>query len=224
MSATLFLDEAAAMTDTMQKSTVAKLASHGETAVQRTMQLVKIGVFAVSVAAAIPTARNLYFSWKNDVPFAQVEHRLGQADLWEKNYDCKIEYRTLSTAASPKVEVGSCSKTKDISIRVSGNGQTNYEWIAFDQLPKPATQSASFLDLFIASAYAGERSLDAKPADASIVVAQAATEVVCQNKTKDTIIKVVKDGAKCFRETVSLFKGTVEKREEVPCNTQCTAK
>ncbi|HXE01505.1 MAG TPA: hypothetical protein VN623_06110, partial [Hyphomicrobium sp.] len=49
--------------------------------VKRTLTLIKLFVLAVSVAAAIPTARNLYFSWTNGVPFSQVDHRLAQAAL-----------------------------------------------------------------------------------------------------------------------------------------------
>ena len=64
--------------------------------VNRTLSLIKFLVLAVSVAAAVPTARNLYFSWKNDVPFDQVDHRLAQAALLEKNFDCKINYRSLT--------------------------------------------------------------------------------------------------------------------------------
>lgn len=213
--------EGEAMFQNSQNSTLTAIAQHGGVAVNRTLRLVQFGVLAVSVAAAIPTARNLYYSWKNNVPFDQVEHRLNQAALWEKNFDCKIDYRALSTSTNTKVEVGSCGKTGDISIRVTGaKGQTNYEWIAFEQLPKPAVQTAGFLDLFISKAYAGEP----QPAsNAPVVLAQAATEVVCQTKTKDTVTRIVKDAGKCFRETVSLFKGSVEKREEVPCTTQCGA-
>lgn len=220
----VFPREAFAMIDQSQSSKLNALASQGGVAVNRAMELAKIGVLVVSVAAAIPTAQNLYYAWKTGVPFNQVQHRLTQAQLWEKNFDCKIDYRALSTSAASKVEVGSCTKTGDISIRVSSNGRTNYEWIAFENLPKPATQSAGFLDLFIASAYADElpqRPAQSGAAAAPVVVAQAGAEIVCQTKNKDMVVRIVKDAGKCFRETMSLFKGTVEKREEVPCTTQC---
>lgn len=73
--------------------------------------------------------------------------------------------------------------------------QTNYEWIAFEQLPKPASQTAGLLDLFISQAYAGEAPNASQP----MVVAQAETQVVCQTKTKDMVTRIVKDGAKCFK-------------------------
>lgn len=212
------IKEASSMIDDIQNSKLNALASHGGVAANRIVQVVKLGVLLVSVAAAVPTAQNLYYSWKTGVPFNQVPHRLSQAALWEKNFDCKIDYRTLQTSSTSKVEVGSCPATHDISIRVTSGKQTNYEWIAFEQLPKPATESTALLDLFVSKAYAGE----APPEAAPIVVAQATDmQVVCQTKSKDMVVRVVKDGAKCFKETVSLFKGSVEKREEVPCNTQC---
>lgn len=215
------------MTDYSQNSKLSALAAHGEVAVNRTMSLVKLGVLAVSVAAAIPTARNLYYSWTTGVPFNQVEHRLTQAELLEKNFDCKIDYRALSASTGAKVDVGSCAKTGDISIKISGaNGQVNYEWIAFEKLPKPATTQAasSMLDIFITAAIAEELAKPKAPASAApIVVAAAETEVLCQAKAKDMITRVVKEAGKCFKETVSLFKGTVEKREEVACDKACPA-
>jgi|CXWK01.1.fsa_nt_gi hypothetical protein len=205
------------MSDTSSRLNLATLAEPAN----RTLSLIKLGVLAVSVAAAIPTARDLYFSWKNGVPFSQVQHRLAQGALLERNFDCKINYRTLSTASNHKVEVGSCDKTQDISIKVTGgNGQVNYEWIAFDQLPKPATQTASLMDYIISSAVAAELA-PASRSDGTIRVAQASLDPICQAKKKDVIVRVVKEGDKCVQETVSIFKGTVEKREPVDCATAC---
>lgn len=227
-----YFGEAFTMTDQMQRKPLAAYAEPAAAAANRTMQLVKLGVFAVSVAAAIPTAQNLYYSWKNDVPYTEVPHRLAQYDLWMKNLDCKIDYRTLSAASGTKVDVGTCAKSGDIAIKVSSpNGQANYEWIAFDQLPKPATKSAGLMDIIISSAIADEltkvpAATSAAPnaADAKLRVAEANMEVICQAKVdkKDQIMRIVKDANKCFKEIVSPFKGTVEKRDEVPCNTQCT--
>ena len=210
----------------MQRKPLTALAVPAAAAANRTMQLIKLGVFAVSVAAAIPTAQNLYYSWKNDVSYAEVPHRLAQYDLWMKNLECKIDYRTLSTASGTKVDVGTCPKSGDIAIKVSSaNGQANYEWIAFDQLPKPAVKAASLMSLIVSSALADDLvrpQSTAKVGDGTLHVAEANMEVVCQAKVKDQIVRIVKDANKCFKETVSPFKGSVEKREEVPCTTQCT--
>jgi hypothetical protein len=192
--------------------------AHPAHPVNRTLSVVKLLVLAVSVAAAIPTARNLYFSWKNDVPFNQVDHRLAQAQLLEKNFDCKIDYRSLSAQGNARVDVGSCSKTGDISIRVkSPDGQVNYEWIAFEQLPKPASKSGSIASLLISSAFAD----DARPSsDKPIEIAQDAA-VLCQSKSGDNIVRVVQSSGQCVKETVSIFRGSVEKSETVPCDKAC---
>lgn len=211
------------MPEQSKLSVLSTLADTGGSAVNKTVPLIRAAVLAVSVAAAVPTAQNLYYAWKNDVPFNQVQHRLSQAVLWEKNYDCKIEYRALSTAASNKVEVGSCAKTGDISIKVSGpKAQVNYEWIAYDQLPKPSAQSAGLWGFVITPALAEELAKPQAPSPGQPVqVAQAGMEVMCQAKQKDHVIRVIKDAGKCFRETVSLFKGSVDKREEVACDKAC---
>jgi hypothetical protein len=191
--------------------------SHPAHPVNRGMSVIKLLVLAVSVAAAVPTARNLYFSWKNDVPFDQVDHRLAQAKLLEKNFDCKISYRSLMAQGNAQVEVGSCPKTGDISIRVrSPGGQVNYEWIAFEQLPKPVSKMAGLLDFVVSRALAD----DVPRSDAPLVVAQDAA-VLCQAKSGDNIIRVVQSGGQCTRETVSIFRGSVEKSEAVACNTAC---
>lgn len=195
-----------------------------EKPVNRTMRLVQFAVLAVSVAAAVPTAQNLYYSWKHDVPFSEVSHRLDQYELWMKNLDCKVEYRALSTAGGSRVDVGACAKTGDIAIKVSQNGKATYEWIAYNQLQKPASQTAGVMGLFVSQALAAATDVDtpsAKDDAAALRVAQAGMEVLCEARVKDQIVRVVKDGGKCFREAVSPFKGSIDSRTEVPCNTQC---
>lgn len=184
----------------------------------RIMTLIKFGVLAVSVAAAVPTARNLYFAWKNDVPFDQVDHRLAQAALLERNFDCKISYRSLTTSGDARVEVGSCQKTGDISIRVIGNGQTNYEWISFDQLPKPVSKTAGLLDFLMSRALADE--VPARKSDGSMQVADDVT-VLCQKKVGDSVVRIVQTGGQCVRETMSIFRGAVDSSTPVPCNSAC---
>ena len=54
------------------------------------------------------------------------------------------------------------------------------------------------------------------------MVAQS-MEVVCQSLlSKTQLVRVVKEGGKCFREVLSPVRGSVESREEVPCETKCT--
>jgi hypothetical protein len=215
-----------ATTMTSQSQTSPLFAHPAARAANRTMQIAKVGIFAVSLAAAIPTARNLYYSWQNDIPFSEVSHRLDQYDLWMKNLDCRINYRTLSASGGTTIDVGTCQKSGDIAIKVSARGQSNYEWIAFDRLPKPAsnTTSAGFMSLLISSAFADEMGADTvtRMSDGPLHVAQATIETVCQARAGQQIIRITKSGNKCYKEVVSPLKGTVESRTEVPCNAQCT--
>jgi hypothetical protein len=201
----------------------AKLATHVERAHQvvtyRVMPVIKFAILAVSIGAAIPTARNLYYSWVNGIPFSQVPHRLAQYDLWMKNLDCKIAYKALVTANGSKVDVGACAKTGDIAIKITDKGHSAYEWIAFDQLQKPETQTAALLRLLItpASAAPGERGADtggAQPAEEGM-------DVLCRERYGDKVVQIIKDGGKCFREILQPFRGRIEKREAVDCSAHC---
>lgn len=203
--------------------------------VSRVLPIIKAGVLAVSVAAAIPTAQNLYYSWAHGIPFSEVSHRLQQYDLWMKNLECKVEYRALTTASGSKVDVGACQKTGDIAIKVSGpSGRQAYEWIAFEELQKAPTVAGGFIDLLVSPAYAeaagklpaagtpeaaGAQQKPAAP-EGSFRLAQG-MEVLCTKRQGDKIVRVIKEGAKCFKEVVSPLKGSVQSRSEVACNAGC---
>ncbi len=214
------------MSDT-PRSPISSLVDHPVAkTVGSTVPLIRAAVLGVSVLAAIPTAHNLYYSWAHGIPYAQVPHRLAQYDLWMKNLDCKIEYRQLATTSGTKVDVGSCATSGDIAIKVSSaEGHSSYEWIAFNDLQKPVA-SAGLMGLVIPAAMAAEalpaQSAPAASGDGSFKVAQAGMQVMCQVKgAGDKLVRVVQEGGKCFRETMSLLKGAVEKREPVPCTTTC---
>ena len=185
----------------------------------RVVSLLKTAALVVSILAAIPTAITVYHAWQYKVPFTQVSHRLAQYDLWVKNLDCKIDYKALATAQGTKVDVGACPATGDIAIKISAqDGKSTYEWIAYNQLQKPGEQPpASLIDLFIGVAQA-----DALGGRTQL--AQSSLEVVCQSLVSASkLVRVVKEDGKCYRETLSPVRGSVDKREEVPCETKCTA-
>jgi len=197
-----------------------------------TLPLIRAAVLGVSVLAAIPTAHNLYYSWAHGIPFAQVPHRLAQYDLWMKNLDCKVDYRQLLTTSGTKIDVGACQQSGDIAIKISSAGKATYEWIAFSELQKP-TSAAGLMGLVIPAALAQSAppvastspaapASNSPPVTGQFKIAQAGMQIMCQAKgAGDRLIRVVQDGGKCFRETVSMLKGGIEKREEVPCNTTC---
>ena len=184
----------------------------------RYVPAMKTAALMVTILGAIPTAITAYNAWTFGVPFRQVPHRLAQYDLWVKNLDCKIDYKVLNTAQGTKVDVGACSKSGDIAIKISApDGKTTYEWIAYNELQKPGEPASSLglLGMLIGSANAGDA-----PAK-SVRVADSGMQVVCQSLSGKRIIRIVSEGGKCYREVVSPLQGTVEKREDVPCDTQC---
>lgn len=189
--------------------------------VNRIVPFLKTAALVVTIVGAVPTAVTAYHAWQYKVPFSQVSHRLEQYEIWERNIDCKIEYKALSTAEGTKLDAGACDETGDISLKVStDDGKATYEWIAYAQLQKPgeAPPPSGILDLLMGAARAQSA------AQGAVRLAQDSLEVVCQSLVSKTeLVRVVKEGGKCFREVMSPMRGTVDKRDEVPCDTQCKA-
>lgn len=184
----------------------------------RLISFLKNLALVVTIVGAVPTAITAYHAYTFKVPFSQVPQRLAQYDLWVKNIDCQIEYKALATAEGTRVDVGACPKTGDIALKLSSaDGKAAYQWIAYNELQKPGVEPAStgFLDLLISSARADETA--PKP----FKLAQG-MEVVCQAIKGNSVVRVVKEGGKCFKELFSPIKGAVEKRDEVACSTPCS--
>src|SRR5262249_40973498 len=157
--------------------------------------------------------------WQYKVPFSQVSHRLAQYEIWERNIDCKVDYKALSTAEGTRVDVGVCPKTRDIAFKVSApDGKATYEWIAYNQLRKPGKQpTAGVIDLLIGVANAEDAHAPVAQGARGPVMAQAAMEVLCQSLvSKQKLVRLVREDGKCYRETLSPVRGSVDQREEVP--------
>lgn len=192
----------------------------------------RVIAIAAAVGGAIPTATTFYQSWQHGVPYSEVSHRLSQYDLWVKNFNCKIDYRSLHTGQGTRIDAGACPQSGDIALKLTTpSGQAAYEWIAFDKLQKAhASAKAAFWSLVVSPAVAEEVSAQARQQVAQAPGAPGAgpapggssLQVLCQTlQSKSQIVRVVNEGGKCFRETFSPFQGRVEKRDAVPCNTQC---
>mgnify|MGYP001826792817 FL=1 len=181
--------------------------------------ILRIIAVGIPILGAIPTAANIYYGWKHDVPWWEVPARLEQARLWEKNGECKVGYRALSTGTTTVVQVGSCPTTGDISLKVAAEDRDPvYQWIAFKSLRKPG-ETSSFMDHLIPPVRAATPS--ALRAEKPIRLSQATSQVLCQSKEGANIVRIISENNRCFREMFSPFKGRVEKREEVPCDTAC---
>ena len=187
-------------------------------------------ILAISVAClgAIPTARDVYMSWAHNIPYTQVSHRLEQYELWVKNFECKIDYRSVSAGQGTKVDVGACSKSGDIALKLTTpTGKSSYEWIAYNQLEK-ATAQASLMSLIVTEAHAEEAPKTADSLQPVIKqfaqsIAPGGMQVHCEHMAAPgQIVRIVGEGGKCYREHIQAMQGRLVKREEVPCNTQCT--
>jgi hypothetical protein len=219
------------MSDTSPKAVLSALSEDAKQGpLARPLLIARVIAICAAVAGAIPTATNVYHSFKHDIPFSQVSHRLGQYDLWVKNFECKIDYKAIATGQGAKVDVGACPKSGDIAVRVTAaTGKSAYEWIPAERLQQSSMAAASSLmSLFITPAVAEELPPKVAAAPAPVApsqqLAQASLQVVCQSlQSKSQIIRIVNEGGKCYRETFSPFVGKVEKREEVPCSTACPA-
>ncbi len=190
---------------------------------QRVVRLIAI---SVPVLGAIPTAINLYQSWQHKIPYADVPYRLQQADLWVKNQDCPMNYKALMTGTGTRVEAGACPRTGDIGVRLAApSGTIAYEWIPSERLKKPAGQASWWQIIAAAHAASDVQLAQAAPAGPPAAQPSAGVQAVCQSmQGASQMVRVMKDGAKCYRETFSVYRGQVEKREEVPCSTQCPPK
>jgi hypothetical protein len=177
--------------------------------------LIKVLAISVPIAGAIPTGMNLYYSFKHGIPYSQVSHKLEQYDLWVRNMDCTIEYKEITAGQNTKINIGVCPTSGDISIKATlPEGKGIIEWISFDRL----RQANALLEFLVSSAYAAEGAL----AGAQVGVAQAESQVVCQGWEGNTrIVRIIKEGSRCFKETISPYQGHVDKRAEVPCDTRC---
>jgi hypothetical protein len=183
-------------------------------------RLVGVGV---SVIGAIPTAINVYYGWQYDISPWEVQHKLSQGALFERNFGCApdIEYQKLNTGHGTRVDAGACPKTGDIAIRVAAEtGEPVLEWISYEKLRKPGA-SPSFFEFILPRVRAEGATVG--PAAVGLRLAQAGIRVVCQVKSAGKIVQIVNDGGRCYRETFSPVVGRVEKREEVPCGTPCPA-
>ncbi len=194
----------------------------------RPLFVARMLAIVVACLGAIPTGYNLYMSYAHGIPYAQVGHRLAQYDLWVKNFECKIDYRAVPAGqGGTKVDVGACPKSGDIALKLTtANGKSTYEWIAFNDL-EAATKTTSLLSLFVTEAQAEEAPQADGTARPPLRLAQSSPSggmaVRCETMAAPgQIVRIVGEGAKCFRESISALKGRVEKREEVPCTTQCT--
>lgn len=231
-TATATYDEGHAMTDDTRPSALAAVQSLATappgSGLSKYAMLIRVLVISVPVIGAVPTAMNLYQAWKLGISPSEVSHRLAQYDLAIKNFDCRIDYKALNAGDGVRIDAGACPSSGDIQIKITPpSGKATIEWIAFNSLNRTSSARMSGVSGWLVSSAAAQEAPSAAGAGSGLTpvrVAQAGQQVLCKSLVSRTqSVQVISEGGKCFRETVSLVHGKVEKREEVPCNTSCPA-
>ena len=171
---------------------------------------------------AIPTAIDLYKAFEYDVGYSDVKHAEEQRRLWTKNFDCaqSMNYQQIQAGEGIKVQVGACPNG-DVLIELQPpNTGRILEWISINRI-RSASAAAPRLSM-LGSAHAAAAPGHAPPADTIGRQRLAQSSVVCQAQKGPTlIVRVVREGGKCFREEINVMKGTVAKRTQVPCTQGC---
>ena len=169
-----------------------------------------------AILGAIPTAIDLYKAFAYDIEYTNVQHAEEQRRLWMKNFACAqaMSYQQVKTTDDITVQVGACTNGDVLIEVVPPQGNKILEWISLERLRTASLTSSLSL---IGTAHAGP---DA--ATGVIRLAQTSKGVVCQAmQGPATIVRVVREGNKCFREEIEVLKGKVASRREVPCDTRC---
>ena len=183
--------------------------------------LIRAITIGVPVIAAIPTAYTFIMAWWMDVSPWEVHYRLSQYEIYQRNTDCPRVFETFETQGGTEVKVRPCPKTGDVEIDVKfADKPTTITWVPSEQ--NTATATVELFKTLIGQAHAAEPNATiGKP----IRLAQnLSTEtIVCEaEKSGGILVRITKKGNTCVRENISLFKGTSEGSEEVPCDTKCT--
>lgn len=191
--------------------------------------LVRVIAIGIPVLGAIPTAYNLYLAYKHDRPVGQISHDMEQAELWNKNAEClfKMKFQALETGKGTRVNIASCPDSNDLLVKVAtSDGElANNEWISYDSIVGQKTGFSIFASL-IDNAYAADvvkkRGPQSKP---RLRVADEGMKIVCQKiDKKGKVLQIVKENNKCYKEEFSIYKGNIQGRLEVPCETTCNGK
>ncbi len=170
-----------------------------------------------ALLGAIPTGIDLYKSFKYGIEVSEVAHAEEQKQLWIKNLHCVqgLTYHSVKTEDGSTVQIGAC-QNGDVLIELIPNGEATpvAEWVSINRV-KAASSLGSLL---ISKAFA------AGGGAANVVANGGTVKTICTslNAKKQTIERIVKRGNVCTREINNMITRKSIKREEVPCDTQCT--
>ena len=146
-----------------------------------------------------------------------------QGAIWRKNLACSaVPFAWYANPSNVRVDATICN-SGDVYVRASTpDNQQYFKWIGLDDILKvpaagggliPAADAAPMSPAIFT--LAGERP---RPTDVQFTNAV----VVCQRVLDQrNILRHVRTEQGCFDETIDTFNGTIVKRVQVPCRTQC---
>ena len=175
-----------------------------------------------ALIGAVPTGLDYYKAFVYDIDFQNVKHAEEQQRLWVKNFSCaqNISYQQVKTAKNTLVQVGACANGDVLIEVVPSKGNRILEWISLDRLQTASAVSSMSL-IGSAKAAVSQNPGSGKHENDMIRVAQGTT-IKCQKmQGKTKIVRIVQEGSKCFREEISVMKGSVQSRTPVPCSASC---
>lgn len=187
--------------------------------------ILRVLLVLVPVAAAIPTAFDLYTAISEDVPFWEVRSVIRQGQLAQRNWDChpQMKYSSLADLNIANTDksfifAGACPKSGDTHVRLQrpDTGAPAQLWISYNEL-SAERNGFRWTDILFGPQ-------EAQAAESGrMKIAQASTfEFMCTAWVeKDKIVQIVKEGAQCFQEEISPRGGKVSNRKTVACDTKC---
>ena len=173
--------------------------------------------FAIAVLGAIPQYINVIQGLAIGVETSQVSYAVNQNKLWKKNQNCNLSLITIKTIENSRLSIGACP-TGDIQVNIIFPDDSRVvRWLGFDELKNVSSiDNGIFEGLGISTAVAE------KIEPLKIQLARSDSEVMCQKfLSNGKLVRIIRDGEKCYKETINTYTGKVEEHIVVKCSSSC---
>jgi len=174
--------------------------------------------FAIAVLGAIPQYINVIKGLAIGVETSKVSYSEYQHKLWMKNVNCNLSLSTIKTIENSSLSIGACP-TGDIQINIIApdDDKRFVRWFDFDELKNVNSIHNGIFDKLGISTAIAEEIVPLK-----IQLARSDSEVMCQKLlSKRKLIRIIREGEQCYKETINTYTGKVEERIVVKCSSSC---
>lgn len=168
---------------------------------------------AIAAIGAIPQYIQVFKAMKWDVPVNAVNAAEREHDLWVKNVDCAGGDGRLETSLADNTRVAALvCPSGDVLVKVKRvTGEESYRWVPLEEAKSQGSRLTALIGISTAVAQ--------EVTNPRIRLAQACQHWVDQ--AKGILVRRVREGDKCYDETVNTFTGQVISRKPVPCDAAC---